>query len=112
MNPLLARRVKGMNKKMKFSDFRQTSVISSKLYIWLLIFINILVMSCAKTSTTTVSRRQTEEPPGFFGNMMNQITERECNVGRFICPYGLGPAGESCTCTDPSGVVLTGRTVK
>jgi hypothetical protein len=101
-----------MNKKMKFSNFRLASAISSKLHLWLLIFFNILVISCGTTSTTTVSRRQAEESRGFFGNMMDQITERECNVGRFICPYGLGPVGEPCTCTDPSGIVLNGRTVK
>lgn len=97
---------------MKFPDFRQPSARSSKLHLWFLISINILVMSCATTSTTTQSRRQAQEPRGFFGSVMDQMTERECNVGRFICPFGLGPAGEACTCTDPSGVVLTGRTVK
>ena len=51
-------------------------------------------------------------PAGFSEVLMDQMTERECNVGRFICPFGLGPAGETCTCTDPSGVVLTGRTIK
>jgi hypothetical protein len=84
-----------------------------KFRLWLLIVVNSLVMSCATaTNTTTVSRRQVEEPHGFFGSLVDQMTERECNVGRFICPFGLGPAGESCTCTDPSGIVLNGRTVK
>jgi len=101
-----------MTVKMKFPDFRLPSAISSKLHLWFLISINILVMSCATTSTTTQSRRQAQEPRGFFGSLMDQMTERECNVGRFICPFGLGPAGEACTCTDPSGVVLTGRTIK
>ena len=64
------------------------------------------------TTTASVSRKPTEQPQGFFEKMMNHVTERECNVGRFICPYGLGPAGEPCECTDPSGVVLKGRTVK
>ncbi len=64
------------------------------------------------TTTTSVSGKPGEQPQGFFDKMMNQVTERECNVGRFICPYGLGPAGEACECTDPSGVVLNGRTVK
>jgi hypothetical protein len=86
--------------------------IALKFHPWFLIFANALVMSCATTSTITVSRRQAEEPRGFFAGLMDQVTERECNVGRFICPYGLGPAGESCTCTDPSGIVLNGRTVK
>ena len=101
-----------MTVRMKFPDFRLPRAISSKLHLWFLISINILVMSCATTSTTTQSRRQAQEPRGFFGSLMDQMTERECNVGRFICPFGLGPAGETCTCTDPSGVVLTGRTIK
>ena len=63
-------------------------------------------------TTTSVSRKPGEQPQGFFEKMMNQVTERECNVGRFICPYGLGAAGEPCECTDPSGVVRSGRTVK
>jgi hypothetical protein len=83
-----------------------------KYQLWFLIFVNVLSTSCATTSTNTVSRRQAEEPRGFFAGFMDKVTERECNVGRFICPYGLGPAGESCTCTDPSGIVLNGRTVK
>jgi hypothetical protein len=66
----------------------------------------------ACTTTTSVSRKPGQQPQGFLEKMMNQVTERECNVGRFICPYGLGPAGEPCECTDPSGVVVNGRTVK
>jgi hypothetical protein len=42
----------------------------------------------------------------------DELTERECNVVRFTCPYGFGPAGEPCDCTDPRGVVLRGKTVK
>lgn len=67
---------------------------------------------CGCTTTSSVSRKAGGQPQGFFEKMMNQVTERECNVGRFICPYGLGPAGEPCECTDPSGVVVNGRTVK
>jgi hypothetical protein len=69
------------------------------------------IASCTTTSTVTAPQRGPEQR-GFFASFIDQVTERECNVGRFICPYGLGPAGESCTCTDPSGVVLNGRTVK
>ena len=82
-------------------------------YLW--VFIPLIVAfltACGNNTTTSVSRRQPEESRGFFGGLMEQMTERECNVGRFICPYGLGPAGEPCTCTDPSGIVLNGRTVK
>src|SRR5262247_3684018 len=103
---------KGMNKKMKLRRSSACLARVNKLHLWLLISVNILVMSCATTSTTTGSRRQTEEPRGFFGSLMDEITERECNVGRFTCPYGLGRAGEPCTCTEPSGIVLNGRTVK
>jgi hypothetical protein len=80
---------------------------------FLVIFLIALsITSCTtRTSTTTVARQQPEER-GFFGGLADQLTERECNVGKFICPYGLGPAGEPCTCTDPSGIVLNGRTVK
>jgi hypothetical protein len=86
--------------------------LALKFPIWFLIFVNVLIMSCTTTSTTTMPRQRAEEPRGFFAGLMDKVTERECNVGRFICPYGLGPAGESCTCTDPSGIVLNGRTVK
>jgi hypothetical protein len=51
-------------------------------------------------------------PSGFFNRLADQFTERECNVIRFTCPYGLGPAGEPCDCTDPDGVVRKGVTVK
>ena len=68
--------------------------------------------ACATASKTTVSRQQAEQPQGFFDRIIDQVTERECNVGRFICPYGLGPAGEPCECTEPSGVVRKGRTIK
>lgn len=53
-----------------------------------------------------------EPPRGFFDRLADNFGERQCNVVRFICPYGLGPAGEPCECTDPRGVVLRGRTVK
>lgn len=69
-------------------------------------------IACSSTTSTPVSRRQNPPAPGFFERMKNEFTERECNVGRFVCPYGLGPAGEPCECTDPSGVVVRGRTVK
>ena len=67
--------------------------------------------SCA-SSTTINSRGQPERPQGFFERLADAITERECNVVRFTCPYGWGPADEPCECTDPRGVVLKGRTIK
>ena len=98
---------------MKPQQSRQPDIAKSKYRLrWLLLPILALsITSCTTTSTATVSRRQPEER-GFFGSLADQVTERECNVGRFICPFGLGPAGEPCTCTDPSGIVLNGRTVK
>ena len=98
--------------RMKFPYVRQLNTVPLRFRLGCLISVNVLIMSCATTSTTIPSRRQAEEPQGFFASLKDQITERECNVGRFICPYGLGPAGEPCTCTDPSGIVLNGRTVK
>lgn len=70
--------------------------------------------SCATTTTTTTSdfRRQAAKPQGFFERLADAMTERECNVMRFTCPYGWGPADEPCDCTDPKGVVLKGMTVK
>jgi len=80
---------------------------------FLVIFIIALsITSCMTTTGTTTVARQQPEERGFFRGLADQLTERECNVGKFICPYGLGPAGEPCTCTDPSGIVLNGRTVK
>jgi len=80
---------------------------------FLVIFIIALsITSCTTTTSTTTVARQQPEERGFFRGLADQLTERECNVGKFICPYGLGPAGEPCTCTDPSGILLNGRTVK
>jgi hypothetical protein len=99
--------------KIKPQQNRQPDIGGLKYRVrWLLLSIlAVSITSCTTTSTAPVSRRVPEER-GFFTSLMDQVTERECNVGRFMCPYGLGPAGESCTCTDPSGIVLNGRTVK
>jgi hypothetical protein len=71
------------------------------------------VPATTTTITTTGATRQSEpEKPGFFSRMMDQLTERECLVGGFSCPYGFGPADEPCDCTDPSGIVRKGRTIK
>jgi hypothetical protein len=79
--------------------------------LWGVLFIIALNTGCS-TTTTSISRRQAEPPRGYFQGLLDQLSERECNVGRFICPYGLGPAGEPCECTDPNGVVVKGLTVK
>jgi hypothetical protein len=71
----------------------------------------LLQLACAG-STTTNSRGQAEPPRGFFDRLADSLSERECNVGRFTCPYGFGAAGEPCDCTDPNGIVLQGRTSK
>jgi len=108
---------------MAYGAWQVAMAIGHKLYseashmpvTWTAIVFSItvaLVLVACSTSSTTVSRRSTEQPRGFFGRLLDEMTERECNVGKFICPYGLGPAGEPCTCTDPSGIVLNGRTVK
>jgi hypothetical protein len=55
---------------------------------------------------------KTDAPRGFFNRLADQLTERECNVIIFSCPYGLGPAGEPCDCTDPDGILRKGWTVK
>lgn len=52
------------------------------------------------------------KPEGFFGKLVDSVTERECDVVRFTCPFGLGPAGEPCECVDSKGVVRKGTTIK
>jgi len=64
------------------------------------------------TETPAFPRKQADPPHGFFEKMVDEMTSRECNVSKFTCSYGLGPAGEPCECTDPSGRVLKGLTVK
>jgi hypothetical protein len=70
-----------------------------------------LVVACTSTSTAP-SDRQSDLRRGFLERLTDQLTERDCNVAYFTCPYGLGPAGEPCECIDPRGYVLNGRTVK
>jgi hypothetical protein len=77
----------------------------------LAVMLPLFQLACA-SSTTTYSRGQPEAPRGFFDRLADAISERECNVIRFTCPYGFGAADEPCDCTDPKGVVLQGRTVK
>ncbi|MGH7846157.1 MAG: hypothetical protein ACREQW_13440 [Candidatus Binatia bacterium] len=91
----------------------------SKISFWtpMKIFLVCLAALTASCSSTDTSRQQTygrqaQKPSGFFERLMDRITERECLVGGFSCPYGLGPADEPCECTEPSGRVLGGRTIK
>jgi hypothetical protein len=83
----------------------------TKLWPAILLMIGLFFGACA-SSTTRVRPTPKDEAPGFFGKLWDQITERECMVSTFICPYGLGPAGEPCTCTEPSGRVREGITIK
>jgi hypothetical protein len=85
-----------------------------------LLFIVLLSLAVPgwETTTTTMpgpssgSTGRREAPRGFFDKLTDAITERECSVAHFTCPYGFGAADEPCDCTDPRGVVLQGRTVK
>jgi hypothetical protein len=70
--------------------------------------------ACGTSEPVASSPRGRPEPPprGFFDRLADNLTERECNVIRFSCPYGFGPAEEPCECVDPRGTVLRGRTIK
>ncbi len=77
--------------------------------------LSLLLSACVTSSTDSTTSRfggQAERPSGFFDRMADAITERECNVLKFTCPYGFGPAKEPCECVDPQGVVLKGWTIK
>src|SRR5687767_13974537 len=71
-----------------------------------------LWMSACTSSAPVSLKAGTASQQGFWGRLSDLMTERQCSVYRFSCPYGFGPAGEPCDCTDPRGVVLQGRTVK
>jgi hypothetical protein len=78
-----------------------------------LVALSISTCTSSPTPSTTFGVGTRAEPPrGFFERLADEFTERECNVVRFTCPYGLGPADEPCECTEPNGVVLKGRTIK
>lgn len=79
----------------------------------------VIVMAASATGCVTTSERvgpsqstSQEKPSGFFDRMLDNLSERECNVRRFTCPYGVGSAGEPCECVGPDNVVYQGRTVK
>jgi hypothetical protein len=89
---------------------RKTEITARVLSLLLICIAN---LACNSSPTLTgVSRHQAKPTPGFLDQMINQVTTRECNVGNFTCPFGMGAAGEPCDCTDPSGVIRNGRTVK
>ena len=80
-----------------------------------LIAFSFALTSCSSPPETSspknpLTMRQPEKT--FFERLSDHMTERECNVGRFTCPFGLGPAGEPCECVGPRGIVLSGRTIK
>ena len=83
----------------------------SVVYLFQLLLLTVALSSCS-SSRPGLADRQAKPEPGFFERLRDQLTERECNVVRFTCPYGFGAAGEPCDCTDPRGVVLFGRTIK
>ena len=79
----------------------------------------LLIIAASATGCVTTSERvapfqstSREKPDGFFDRLLDNFSERECNVGRFTCPYGLGSAGEPCECVGPNNVVYDGHTVK
>jgi hypothetical protein len=83
-------------------------------FVFLCSALAVLLFGCT-TETVENSPRFTtknQPPAGFFDGLADRFTERECNVMRFTCPYGLGRAGEPCDCTDPDGVVIKGWTIK
>jgi len=92
---------------------KQQRKIQIGVRIVLLLLICVGDFACNSNSNLNgISRHQSKPTPGFLDQMMNQVTTRECNVGNFTCPFGIGAAGEPCDCADPSGVIRTGRTVK
>jgi hypothetical protein len=78
----------------------------------ILFFMSALGCTTETSETTYRVGGKAEAPQGFFGKLADQVTDRECDVVKFTCPYGFGPAGEPCDCTDPKGIVLRGWTVK
>lgn len=83
---------------------------------WLVLLFIFTISSSGCTTTSEKvpalhSARQ-ERPSGFVDRLIDSFSERECNVGRFTCPYGLGSAGEPCDCVGPGNVVFKGYTIK
>ena len=83
-----------------------------KTYLVLHLCLLVLWVSACSSEVSVPVSRGAQAPRGFLDRLSDQLTERECNVVRFTCPYGFGAAGEPCECTDPRGTVLIGRTIK
>ena len=84
-----------------------------KTSVWITaLLMGFALFACTTTTETPTLRKPTDPPHGFFEKMVDEMTSRECNVGKFTCSYGLGPASEPCECTDPSvgSYVLVSRT--
>jgi len=79
-----------------------------------LLALGLFAAGCVTTSEPVplYQSTQREKPSGFFERLLDNFSERECNVGRFTCDYGLGAAGEPCDCVGPDNVVFSGWTVK
>ena len=69
------------------------------------------MFACASSAPVS-SRGAAASQKSFWGKVSDHVTERQCSVYRFSCPYGFGPAGEPCDCTDPRGFVIQGITIK
>jgi hypothetical protein len=82
--------------------------------VLLLVIFAIFLAGCVTTSERVplYDSKSRDKPNGFFERMSDSFSERECNVGRFTCSFGLGSAGEPCECVGPNNVVYQGHTVK
>jgi len=79
----------------------------------------LLTIAVSATGCVTTSERvgpsqfsSQTRPSGFFERLMDNFSERQCNVRQFTCSYGVGSAGEPCECVGPDNVVYSGHTVK
>ncbi len=80
--------------------------LGSLLRTVMVLIVSISLVACG---SATGAGRQADKSTG---GLLDYITERECKTGKFICPYGFGPGGKPCTCTEPSGRVWEGFTIK
>lgn len=80
----------------------------------LLLTIAVATAGCVTTSERVGPSQITSQnkPSGFFDRLLDNFSERQCNVREFTCPYGFGSAGEPCECVGPNNVVYSGQTIK